>query len=153
MGLSTAYGNAVMFVIFLSLLATLMGVYTTYMGETPLTAVSQADAAAEVVGTDISISSIATTTTDDSVRIYVVNDGRVPLEMNCTDFYLDRAWIRRSQMDQLVLLNTSFSPGVWDPSETILMRTNFTADHGLPHEGRVVACNGVSDSMIFRWTT
>jgi|WetSurMetagenome_2_1015567.scaffolds.fasta_scaffold279387_2 hypothetical protein len=153
MGLSTAYGNIVLIILFLSCISLLVSVYASNMGGMSSQVGSQGDVLGKRLATSVKISSIATSTTDDFVRFYVINSGREPLEVGCTDFYIDRQWVKPSDMVELTLLNTTFSPGVWDPSEWLKMRTQYLTEHDVPHEGRIVTCNGVSDSMVFWWAT
>ena len=148
MGLSTLYGNIFMFAIFLTAVTVLSSEFADYMGRTSAETRAQGEYLKDRLDTSISVQ-ISTSTSDSDVRFYVVNDGKTPLEPDCTDFYLDRKWVNRSDMEELVLSNTTFRPGVWDPDETLKMRMVYDTGDGLPHEGRVVTCNGVSASRIF----
>ena len=147
MGLSTAYGNMILFIFVLSLLSVLVAVFAGYMTETAGEAKAQGRYLKERLDTSVSISSM--TTSGNDVVFLVINDGKTVLDVNETDFYLDRTWIDREDMDELVILNTTFDPGVWNPDESVKMRVTYDTDDGQPHEGRVVTGNGVSDSMIF----
>jgi len=153
MGFSTVYGNIIVLATFIILLSTLYTVYSDNMSDTGSAVKAQGSFLAERLGTSIGISEIATTTSDNDVSFYVVNDGGTTLDVNCTDFFIDREWIKRSEMAELVLTNVTFDPGVWNPGETLKMRVDYDTDHGAPHEGKVVTCNGVSASVIFQWAS
>ena len=150
MGLSTIYGNIVMFALVLTLFAAMAVVFSDYVSETSRDVRGQGEYLKERLDTTIRLSSV--TTSGNDVIFYVTNDGRTNLDVNQTDFYIDRKWVNRSRMQELRIMNTTFYPGVWNPDEWVFMRTNqYPIDAGDkdPHEGRVVAENGVLDSMIF----
>jgi archaellum component FlaF (FlaF/FlaG flagellin family) len=153
MGLSTTYANIFMFVAFLTSLALLMSVYSGYVGKTALEVKAQSHAFDERLGTNIDIAQIATSTSDDGVTFYIVNDGRSNLDINCTDFFIDRTYVKRTDMSELVILNNTFDPGLWNPGETVKMRTTYVTEHNVEHEGAVVSCNGIKDSTIFWWAS
>ena len=147
MGLSTTYANVVLFVFVLTILYVLMTEFGDYFTETTPEVKKQADYLRERLDSSVQLASV--TTSGNDVIFYVINDGKTTLNVNCTDFYIDRAWIPRSDFDDLRILNTTFDPGLWNPSEWVRMQTAYPTDDGQPHEGKVVTCNGVSDSKIF----
>jgi archaellum component FlaF (FlaF/FlaG flagellin family) len=147
MGLSTIYANIILFVLVLGLLYVLMTEFSDYFRQTTPEVKNQADYLTERVGTSVALASM--TTNGNDVIFYVVNDGKTTLNLNCTDFYLDRTWVKRSDFIELTVLNTTFDPGLWNPGEWAKMRTQYPTGDGLPHEGKIVTCNGVSDSMVF----
>ncbi len=60
----------------------------------------------------------------------------------------DRSVIK-GDMKSLSFADNTFDTGVWNPGETLKMRTQYDIDDADPHEGRTVTCNGVADSLIF----
>jgi archaellum component FlaF (FlaF/FlaG flagellin family) len=148
MGFSTMYANIVMFAFFMAAITLLIAVFSTYMGDSSMLVGEQADMLKERLETRVSVVEVSTSTSDDDVRVYVVNDGRTNLETGCVDFYINREYVKHSDMDELVLENVTYDPGVWNPGETLKMRVAY-GGRGEWNEARVVTCNGVSDSALF----
>jgi archaellum component FlaF (FlaF/FlaG flagellin family) len=149
MGLSTVYANILMFAVVLTMLSVIVGVYSGYMSDVASETSAQAEYLKGRLDTSVHISAITASTSDSDIRFYVVNDGGTNLETGCVDFYLNRSLVKASDMKELVIINTSFDPGVWNPGETLKMRVQYDTRSGVASEGKVVTCNGVADSMIF----
>ena len=146
MGLSTAYANIILFVVVLSVVSVLFSVYSDNIGGASSELMAQEKGLMERLDSGVRLSS--TTVSGLDIIMYAVNDGGTDLEVNCADFYVDRDWIPENNIVELTLTNVTFDPGVWNPGETLKMRTNYPIDPGL-HEARVVSCNGVTGSMLF----
>jgi archaellum component FlaG (FlaF/FlaG flagellin family) len=151
MGLSTTYANVVLFAVVLFFLTAMMTIFSDYMTKTSYAVKIQGDYLQDRLDTSVRIDSISSSTSDTDVRFFVVNDGKTILDVNCTDFYIDRQWISRDTMVELKILNTTFDEDAWNPGETVKMRATHPMDNGVPHEARVVTCNGVSDTKEFYW--
>ena len=151
MGLSTTYANIILFVLILTIIYVLMSEFSDYFTKTTPEVKYQGKYLKERLDTSILLSSV--TTDGNDVILYVINDGKTTLDVNCTDLYVDREWIKPSDIDERLLLNTTFDPGLWNPEEWVRVTTTYPTDDGQAHEAKLVTCNGVSDSMIFYHTT
>jgi archaellum component FlaF (FlaF/FlaG flagellin family) len=150
MGLSTIYANMVMFALVIALLSSIMYAFTDYVGETSAAEREQAARLKARLDTGVQVS-VATSTSDNDVRVFAANTGNTGLDADCTDLYLDRQWITRGDMDEYLLLDNTFDPGVWNPGETLKITVTYPADHDVPHEARLTACNGATASTTFWW--
>jgi archaellum component FlaF (FlaF/FlaG flagellin family) len=151
MGFSTAYGNIILILVSITSIVLLWNTYSSDIVETTETSDEQFDRLKERLDTRIRINEVVTSTADNDVRFFVENVGSTNINPNCTDFYIDRQLIKASDMDELILLNTTVDPGLWNPTETLKMVYTYPTDRTVEHEGRVVSCNGVVDSLIFRF--
>jgi len=147
MGLSTTYANLVMFTLTATVLFVLMATYSQSLIKLSPEIDAARDHLAERVDTSVQIASVTTSVND--VIVYAVNNGKSDINLNCTDFYLDRTYVARDDIDELTVLNTSIDPGIWNPTEWMKMRTEYETDDGQPHELRLVTCNGHLASAIF----
>jgi hypothetical protein len=147
MGLSTTYANVVMFSLVLTVLTLMFSQFASYLGETRSDVAIQGDYLARRLDTSIKLASV--TASSNVVSFYVLNDGRAPLIVNCTDYYVDRQWVPPAGMLEVLILNDTFDPGLWNSHEALKVRVDYSADEGVAHEVKVVSCNGVADSMVF----
>ena len=147
MGLSTSYANIVLIVVTVSMTYVLMDGFGDYFIKTDPEVKGQTSYLKQRLDTSINLASVSTPSGD--VILWVINDGKTTLDVNCTDLYLDRDYVARSAIDEMVILNTSFDPGLWNPDEWVRITTTYATDDGNWHEARVVTCNGVSDSKPF----
>ena len=147
MGLSTTYANVILAVITLLSLTATYTMYSDYLLGTSTEIMVQGERVKEYIETSVSITSV--TTSGNNVIFLVVNDGSTKLKIDCVDFYIDRNYIDPVDYDEYLLLDNSFDVGMWNPKETLKMRTEYDIDDSLPHEGRINTCNGVGDSIIF----
>jgi len=147
MGLSTTYANVVMFTLVLTVLSLLFSTFASNLGDMRLDVLAQGDYLSRRLDTSVDLASVTASSND--VSFYVLNDGKVPLIVNCTDFYVDRQWVTPQDKMEVLILNDTFDPGLWNPHEALKVKVDYSADVGVAHEVKVVTCNGVSDSMIF----
>ena len=147
MGLSTTYANVVMFTLVLTVLSLLFSTFASNLGDMRLDVLAQGDYLSRRLDTSVDLASVTSSSND--VSFYVLNDGKVPLLVDCTDYYVDRQWMSDGDIVQEQLINDTFDPGLWNPHEALKVKVDYSADVGVAHEVKVVTCNGVSDSMIF----
>ncbi|MBU0762438.1 MAG: hypothetical protein KKD39_05380 [Candidatus Altiarchaeota archaeon] len=147
MGLSTLYMNIVLIVIFLTALYGISKAYNTYMIENVIESKKQVMKSMEKLDSSVDLTSVEVVAND--VIFYVLNDGKQTFAVNCTDFYIDRQYQNPANYKEFSLLNVSYGPGAWDPGETLKMRIQYDIDDEDPHEAKVIACNGATDSKIF----
>ncbi|MFH1055772.1 MAG: hypothetical protein V1744_06755 [Candidatus Altiarchaeota archaeon] len=148
MGLSTIYANVILVVLALTVSSAVWFAYSNYLVHVTPEVKAQGDYLKERVDTSIKLTSVS----DDPTLTYLVlNDGKTMLDVNCTDFYVDREWLSRSDIDSITFSDYTFDPYLWNPGESITVVFDYSPAAGT-HEGRVVTCNGVSDSMIFTTT-
>ena len=124
-----------------------MDAYSDQLSGTTPRLVEAGDRIKARIDTSIDVTSV--TTVGNDVIFLAVNDGKESLRVNCTDFYIDRQYIDPADYDEYVLQDNDFDTGVWNPGETLKMRTQYDIDDADPHEGRVITCNGIVDSLIF----
>ena len=126
MGLSTTYANIVLCILILISLTWVMDTYTDGISGTTTQMIAASDRVKMRIDTSIE-----------------------SLGLNCTDFFVDRQFINKDAYDEFLIIDNTFDTGVWNPGETLKMRTQYDIDDADPHEGRTVTCNGVADSLIF----
>ncbi len=147
MGLSTTYANIVLCILILISLTWVMDTYTDGISGTTTQMIAASDRVKMRIDTSIDVTSVSTSGLD--VIFLVINDGKESLGLNCTDFFVDRQFINKDAYDEFLIIDNTFDTGVWNPGETLKMRTQYDIDDADPHEGRTVTCNGVADSLIF----
>ena len=113
MGLSTTYANVVMFTLVLTVLSLLFSTFASNLGDMRLDVLAQGDYLSRRLDTSVDLASVTSSSND--VSFYVLNDGKVPLLVDCTDYYVDRQWMSDGDIVQEQLINDTFDPGLWNP--------------------------------------
>lgn len=87
------------------------------------------------------------------LEVHAKNTGNTLIKINetgvgrCIEAYLDGVWVNQS-LFSTDILNTTWSPLLWDPDESLNISINKTVAYG-PHVVSIVDCYGTKKSMDF----
>lgn len=88
----------------------------------------------------VGFNSTNVTDVDINVTIYVKNAGAVNMLPRCCDLIIDGVWVLKNHLTSYVAPQV-FDPGLWNPSETLLMSTVSDFDVG-EHNFTFISCAG-----------
>ncbi|MBD3260595.1 MAG: hypothetical protein GF334_02785 [Candidatus Altiarchaeales archaeon] len=83
----------------------------------------------------------------DWIRLYLRNTGSLAHTTSDFDLYLDDEWISHASFE-LEILNTTFDPSLWNPSEILEVRTQKDLSVGT-HKARITTPNAVALTHLF----
>ena len=120
---SSVASQVILFIAVISITTGLVAVFNNYVHETTSSTKIQWQLMSNNIKTDVTITSISfnASATPQATTIYLLNTGKVNLDVNQTDIYLD-GFISRDGASRYMALEPStdkINPGIWDEKEVL----------------------------------
>ncbi len=152
MGFGNIASQLIIFIVVMSLSATVAVTARGYVLSTVSSLGTQKDVLSEQMKTQIAIELSSYDSSSDETRVYVKNIGNTMISLENVDVFIDGARVPRSLDNRTieVMADTdTLNIGVWDRGEVVYFMTNMTLKGGITHTITVSTGNGVSDEDIF----
>jgi len=154
MGFSDLTTQVIMFVSVLVIATALVIFFNNYSNDAIDTANIQRQQLSERISTDISIDIINydNLTNPHTITAYVKNTGRIPINLDTFDLYLNKIRIPRNDSNRTIQIISDtdlVNIGQWDPKELVKIDIFYNLSSGLTHTFDLVLENTKRDSIEF----
>ncbi|MFP4567452.1 MAG: hypothetical protein ACLFN8_00760 [Candidatus Woesearchaeota archaeon] len=149
MGFGTVAANMLFFIAIVTISASVIFYMSNFASETTAAMAVQKDRLSDELRTDISITSAFFDNETNTTTITAANTGKTLLMLDRVEVFLSNQRISRDDFSISVESDTSVgNPTSWDPSEVILVVVPDFFVSSTKNQARIVAPNGVGDSVI-----
>ena len=152
MGFSDLATQIIMFIAVITVATGLVIVFNVSISEASDSVRIRTDALSLSMKTDITIDMVTHDSNTNTTYVYIRNTGKTMLTVNQTDVYLNGFRVPRNEtMRSIELIEDTdlINPGIWDPTEQVLITINYELDSSVIHEVTVTAEHNVQDSEKF----
>ncbi len=141
MGFSGMASQIIMFIAVITIATGLVVVFNTNIQEASASLRMQSSAMALSMRTDITIDMVSHNQDMNTTYVYIRNTGRTELNQNNTDVYVNGLRIPRDENNRTIELledTDLVNPGIWDPSEQVLIEVFMPLDDDKTHEVSII---------------
>jgi archaellum component FlaG (FlaF/FlaG flagellin family) len=152
MGFDTVSSHLIIFIAVVTVTGAIAMRFRGYISSAETSINYQRQMLQNKIETDITIEVIRFTDATNKTNVYIKNTGKTKLDLRTIDMYIDSIWVPRSLKNRTIELlsdTDTINPGVWDPSEAILITTNLTVSRSTDHTVVVATDSGFKDTETF----
>jgi len=143
MAFSSVFAYVVLFSVVMSLLLAMFISTNADILQAHQVTIDNLDSEIEKARTEITITNA--TVNGTIANITCRNTGRRVIDTDCLDLFLDSKLMERTGLD-IIILNTTWQPTLWDPDEYLRIITNSTLDSAKNYTVSIVTCKGVTET-------
>ena len=147
MGFGAIAANMLMFIAVVMIAGGFVVLINSYAQDTTVSLQMQKDRLMDELRTDVTITAVSYNDSIPRVRVYILNTGKITLNAERSDLYIDGIRVERTDRTLLIEPDTKLSDlPTWEPQEILRITVDTSINPG-PRKFRLVTSNGVSHEV------
>lgn len=142
MGFSDITSQIIMFIAVITIATGLVIVFNSNIQEASASLRMQSNSMTLSMRTDITIDMVSHNSDLNITYVYIRNTGRTELNQNNTDVYINGLRVPRNNDNRSIELlpdTDLINPGIWDPSEQILIKVYASLENDRNHKISIIS--------------